>query len=71
MHRLSEFNRNSFVNSGILGYKLQLCGRFSRKQRASSYWLSCGRVPLNTYSVNVDYGFFTVPLRNSALTVKV
>ena len=53
------------------GFKVHCCGRFSRRQRASSYWFSKGKVPLNTISSNIDYGFFTIPIRNSAISVKV
>jgi ribosomal protein S3 len=48
-----------------------LSGRFRRKQRASSYWLSKGQVPLNTLEAFIDYAYYTIPLRNSAITVKI
>lgn len=57
--------------NNLIGYKMYLSGRFSRKQRAGHYWFSRGRVPLNTITSFVDYGFFTLPLINSAITVKV
>lgn len=53
------------------GFKIQCLGRFSRKQRASSYWFSMGKVPLNTFSKIIDYGFYSLPVRNSAISVKV
>ena len=53
------------------GFKIQCLGRFSRRQRASSYWFSLGKVPLNTFSNLIDYGFYTLPIRNSAISVKV
>lgn len=53
------------------GFKVHCVGRFSRRQRASSYWFSKGKVPLNTISAKIDYGFFTIPVRNSAISVKV
>lgn len=55
----------------LIGFKLHCLGRFSRKQRASSVWFRETKVPLNTLSATIDYGFFTVPIRNSAATVKV
>lgn len=55
----------------LIGFKLHCLGRFSRKQRASSVWFRETKVPLNTLSAIIDYGFFTVPIRNSAATVKI
>jgi ribosomal protein S3 len=46
-------------------------GRFSRKQRASSIWFNYGKVPLNSIKASIDYSFFTVPLRNSAVSIKI
>jgi small subunit ribosomal protein S3 len=50
---------------------MYLSGRFSRKQRAGHMWFSRGKVPLNTISAFVDYGYYTIFLPNSAVTVKV
>lgn len=55
----------------LIGFKFLCVGRFSRKQRASSIWFRENRIPLNTLSAIIDYGYFTIPLRNSAATVKV
>jgi len=46
-------------------------GRFSRKQKASSIWFSYGKVPLNKVNINIDYSFFTIPLKNSAVSIKI
>jgi len=66
-------SRISFVkpNWELQGFKIQCVGRFSRRQRASSYWISIGTVPLNTLSRPIDYGLYSIPLINSAATVKV
>lgn len=58
-------------NSLILGFKMSFKGRFTRKQRASSIWFHQGIVPLNTVKGIVDYAFFTVPLKNSAVSIKL
>lgn len=58
-------------NSFILGFKMSFKGRFTRKQRASSIWFHQGIVPLNTVKGVVDYAFFTVPLKNSAVSIKL
>jgi hypothetical protein len=58
-------------SSFILGYKMSFKGRFTRKQRASSVWFHQGFVPLNTVSGYIDYSFFTIPLKNSAVSIKL
>jgi hypothetical protein len=57
--------------ASIMGYKLVLKGRFSRKQRASKATLLIGKVPLNTLNIKLDYVFMTVPLKNSAISLKL
>ena len=59
------------VNSFILGYKMSFSGRFTRKQRASSIWFHQGFVPLNTIKGYIDYAFYTIPLKNSAISIKL
>ena len=64
--------RNTYKSSSfILGYKMSFKGRFTRKQRASSIWFHQGIVPLNTIKGFIDYSFFTIPLKNSAISVKL
>jgi hypothetical protein len=75
--QIKKFNARNIRNSNIikysmlLGYKLAFKGRFSRKQRASNIWYMHGKVPLNTLSVKLDYFFFTIPLKNSAISIKI
>lgn len=64
-------NLESRRSSYLIGFKMQCSGRFSRKQRASSLWFSENKIPLNTLNAIIDYNFFTIPLRNSAASVKV
>ena len=59
------------ISSFIMGFKMSFKGRFSRKQRASSIWFHQGYVPLNTVKAIIDYAFFTIPLKNSAISVKL
>jgi ribosomal protein S3 len=56
---------------GLIGYKIQLRGRFTRKQIAAKHVFQGGHVPLNTLNGNIDYGFATVPIKNSAIGIKV
>lgn len=55
----------------ILGFKFNFLGRFSRKQRSASFCVQRGIVPLNTFAAKIEYGFYTIPLLNSAINVKV
>lgn len=59
------------LHSGFLGFKMRCSGRFSRRQRASSYWFSLGSVPLNSVNAFIEYASYTVTLVNSAITIKV
>lgn len=55
----------------LVGFKLVLKGRFSRKQRASKISLIIGKVPLNSLKFNIEYAFATIPLKNSAISLKL
>lgn len=57
--------------TSLYGFKIVVKGRFSRKQRASKVSLNMGKVPLNTGDAKIDYSFFTLPIKNSAVSVKV
>lgn len=59
------------MNRGLNGFKIHCIGRFSRKQRRSSIWFSRGKLPLSTISANIDYAFYTIPQKNSAVTIRV
>lgn len=70
MNRSSRYRKN-FNNIAFEGFRIKVGGRISRKQRASSF-LSCfGTVPLNTFSCHMEYAFYTLPLRNSSVTIKM
>lgn len=70
---MNAIKAKSFSNMRHLlkGFKIHCLGRFSRKQRAGSLWYLRGKVPLNTFSISIDYAAYTVPLINSAINVKV
>jgi hypothetical protein len=57
--------------SCLMGFKIHCRGRLSRKQIASSLRFNYGNVPLNTISANIDYGFSTIPLHNSLVSMKI
>jgi len=59
------------VGGSFFGFKFHFRGRFSRKQRAGSFIFSAGNLPLTTLSACVDYGFVTVPLDNSLISIKI
>lgn len=54
-----------------MGFKMRFKGRFSRKERASKMTLNMGKVPLNTLKAKIDYTFLTLPLKNSAISLKI
>jgi hypothetical protein len=69
-----QLKPNNFVKPvipGLFGFRLKLAGRFSRKQKASSILYSVGNIPLVTLKANIDYSFYTIPLKNSAISVKI
>lgn len=61
----------SYSNHGLLGFKFHLKGRFTRKQIAASHIFRKGPLPLSTVTASIDYAFNTVPLKNSAVGIKV
>lgn len=56
---------------GLQGFRIRLHGRFTRKQIAAAYHFQEGAMPLSTMSSFIDYGFATIPLRNSSIGIKV
>jgi ribosomal protein S3 len=69
--RNARHNINEYKKSGLVAYKMAFKGRFSRKQRASSIWYAHGRASLNRLDLKVDYAFVKVPLKNSAVSIKI
>lgn len=55
----------------IMGFKMVLKGRFSRKQRASKMTLVVGKVPLNTLNVNIEFSLEVTTVKNSAISLKL
>ena len=68
MRRVKYYDSNFY---SVFGFKVHLRGRFTRRQIASSIRFVKGRMPLNTLSADIDYGFSTVPLKNSLVSIKV
>lgn len=54
-----------------IGFKLFCMGRFSRKLRKHTQFVLANKLPLNTLSAIIDYGFYSITLRNSTVGVKV
>jgi hypothetical protein len=75
--RLSKLNKKTARERpitrqyGLLGFKFHLKGRFTRKQIAASHIFRRGPMPLSTLSINLDYSFSTVAIKNSAVGIKV
>jgi hypothetical protein len=56
---------------GLQGFRIRLHGRFTRKQIAASYHFQEGSMPTSSMNAFIDYAFTTIPLRNSAIGIKV
>jgi len=69
--KLREKQINRKFLFGLSGFKFHFVGRFSRKQRASSVYIQHGCLPLNNITANIDYSAYTIPVKNSSITVKV
>lgn len=63
--------RNAYSTTNYLGFKISCSGRFSRRQRATRYSLLIGTVPLTQLNADIDYGNYIVPIKNSAISIKV
>lgn len=57
--------------TNLMGYKMYLMGRFTRKQRAGHLWFSKGRTPLTSVMSFVDFAYHSLALKNSTITVKI
>jgi ribosomal protein S3 len=62
---------NKWYRGGLLGFKMQCSGRFSRRQRASSIWFLYGSVPLSTINEKIDFASYSIPILNSKITIKI
>lgn len=78
LHNANNFNKLRLriypllpLKGSILGFKFHFRGRFSRKQRAASIIIQRGNMPLTTISASIDYAFFTMPLDNSLVSIKI
>lgn len=69
--RLNAYDKTIQNNVGFFGFKFQFKGRFSRKQRSANIWVQKGTMPFNTITTRIQFAFYTIPLINSAMTVRV
>ena len=58
------------MQSGALGIKIQVGGRLGGAEIARREWLREGRVPLHTFSADIDYGQYTVNTTMGTIGVK-
>lgn len=63
--------KNLDENPLILGYKISCSGRFTRKQRATYYWVKSGLIPFNKVSSVIDYSYRNKVLPFGACGIKV
>lgn len=64
-------NKRFSRSSSLIGFKFHCVGRFTRKQRASSVWFIEMTMPLTQIDAHIDYSFFTIPLKNSSVGIKI
>lgn len=62
---------SSALRFGALGIKVQCSGRLAGAEIARSEWYREGRVPLNTFRSDVDYGFSQAKTTYGIIGVKV
>lgn len=76
-HKILNLNKKQLRDKkpdiflGLKGFKFQLRGRFTRKQIAAKFNFVVGSIPLSSMKANIDYSFATIPVRNSAIGIKV
>lgn len=68
---LSKFLQKLIKKNYLYGYKFQLKGRFTRKQRATKFTLKGGSVPLAMLNVQIDYFSDIVCLKDGVGGIKI
>jgi len=58
------------LQAGALGIKLQVGGRLGGAEIARREWMREGRVPLHTFSADIDYGQYTANTSMGTIGVK-
>ena len=69
--KLDQTYSNKVRLSSFIGFRFQCKGRFSKKPRSNSVLIRENKIPLNTLQFDIDYGFYTSAIKNSACGVKV
>lgn len=59
------------MSAGALGVKVKISGRIGGNEIARSEWLKEGRIPLQTFRADIDYGFAEALTTMGILGVKV
>lgn len=55
----------------LTGFRIVCVGRLTRRNRSTRRIADSRYMPLNTLSAVIDYGFYTIPLKNSTVCIKV
>jgi small subunit ribosomal protein S3 len=58
------------MQGGALGIKIQVAGRLGGAEIARTEWLKEGRVPLQTFRADIDYGFTEAHINMGTIGVK-
>lgn len=62
---------NAMRQQGVLGIKVQIGGRLNGAEIARSEWYREGRVPLQTFRADIDYGIFSANTQYGVIGIKV
>jgi ribosomal protein S3 len=57
--------------SRIIGIKIEISGRFSRRDRSTYHLIKKGKMPLNTKYSIIDYAIRLFPMRYSICVLKI
>ena len=68
---VSSLRRLILSLPGVLGYRLDFSGRFTRRQRASFRSIKVGQVPFSTLSASLDYSESFAVLKYGKCGIKV
>jgi ribosomal protein S3 len=72
-NQLSTIFQPIMLNVAVchLGLRIIARGRFTRNQRATLNVFHFGKVPLNTFSIPIDYCFASIPLKFGVGSLKI
>jgi hypothetical protein len=68
---LGNIKKGSNVASGLLGFRVEFRGRYSKRQRSSFATMHRGRIPLSTLRTQIEYAYEQAVLKYGTCGIKV